>query len=170
MKRAFTLIEIVISIFLTLLIVTFLYKSLAHQSLFNKLLSKKSSQQEKFFKITQLLFKDFNEAENIKIERGFEKSFYRIYLRTNNSLYQIPKPFVLYFVHKEDNTLVRLESPYPIKLPLTQEGAWRVYGLPLLKDIKKFEIFSSKKRYLKLLYIKTPKYERLFEFSISALF
>lgn len=111
-KKAFTLIEVLISVTILVLIFIFLYGQ------FN--LAQKSTQKTttvevattKRAKIIELLYNDFLSSENITATSGKKYDKFIQPFTTEHSLYGIKNPYVKYVVitSQEGNSLLRLES------------------------------------------------------------
>ena len=142
-RRAFTLIELMVSITLTVIIVLFLYKALATQEISNKVLAKNAARLRRTDQIFNLLYRDFLESNETKITTAFNKDYNIIYLATKNSLHNVPFAHVMYYVNAKDKTLVRLESAYPIKLPVDLEKIKYIFVDRLIKKVSKFRVFQS---------------------------
>ena len=142
-RRAFTLIELMVSIALTVIVVLFLYKALATQEISNKVLAKNATSLHQTDQIFDLLYRDFLESNETKIATTFSKDYNILYLATKNSLHDIPVAHVVYYVNAKDKTLVRIESAYPIKLPVDLEKIKYIFADPLVKKITKFKIFQT---------------------------
>ena len=74
----------------------------------------KSSQKELMIKT---LYYDLLNAQSVKIVHSPNSDFDRVYIVTSNSLYRLIYPDVLWYVSKNKNSLIRVESPYKIRLP-----------------------------------------------------
>ena len=145
-KRAFTLIELMVSIALTAIVVLFLYKALSSQNIANERLSKNFLKLDKKEKVFNLLYKDFIQSTLVKTEPLFNKSYDILYLQTRNSLHNIPFSYVAYYVNSKDKTLVRLESAYPFKIPLEDSDKIKyIFADTLIKDVEKLKLFKSGK-------------------------
>jgi len=142
-RRAFTLIELMVSIALTVIVVLFLYKALATQEISNKVLAKNATSLHQTDQIFELLYRDFLESNETKIATTFSKDYNILYLATKNSLHDIPVAHVVYYVNAKDKTLVRIESAYPIKLPVDLEKIKYIFADPLIKKITKFRVFQT---------------------------
>ncbi len=106
-KKAFSLVELIISIILLGIIITFLYSTVSTLQLTNKIFSTNEKVLHQKEKILTLLYDDIYLADTFKVQ-GRDSSL--ISLQTSNSLYDIEKPYVTWLVNKEDNTLLRFES------------------------------------------------------------
>ncbi len=142
-RKAFTLIELMVSIALTVIVVLFLYKALVTQENSNKVLAKNASALHQIDQIFGLLYRDFIESNETKIAPTFNKDYNILYLSTKNSLHSVPFAHVVYYVNTKDKTLVRLESAYPIKLPVDLEKIKYIFADPLVKKITKFRVFQT---------------------------
>ncbi|NPA64265.1 MAG: prepilin-type N-terminal cleavage/methylation domain-containing protein [Epsilonproteobacteria bacterium] len=143
MSRAFTLVELMVSIALTTIVVFFLYRALSNQEQANEIIAKNVHEISKKEKLYHLLFRDISKATSIQSEPLFNKSYSILLMRTSNSLHQIPNPYVAYFVHEKNLTLVRLESAYPIKFPVDYEKVKYIFADPLIAQTKKFVVLDS---------------------------
>ena len=152
-RYAFTLIELMISIALTVIMVFFLYKALAIQEKANETLQKKSDAIHKKNQLFTLIYKDFKKADKTEIINTFNKDYNIFAMQTKNSLHNIPFAYVVYYVNAKDKTLIRLESALPIHLPVAPERVTLVFSDVLEKGIEKFRLFLSAKsrRKIKLL-------------------
>lgn len=143
-KKAFTLIEVLISISLLVLIFTFIYGqfNLAQLST-NKttLIEKNSSKREQ---IIALLYNDFISSRDInptmmKLYTRFTEPF-----TTTNSLYGISQPYVKYLVvsTNESYKLIRIESHDNKNLDIGQYEN-KFYMDEVLGDIEYFKVLVN---------------------------
>ena len=149
MKKAFTLVEVIISVILLGLIVTFIYKALENMQTSNQIFKNRSKELEKEEKIIKLLYEDILEADYIKITGG--KKYKAVELKTNSSLYNISKPKVLWFVSNYKSTLTRAEST---KLPLNYENRFLSHITKIKENCETFVVKRSNKKDKILIYIK----------------
>ena len=117
MKKAFTLIEIMIALMILsilLLAMNGVIKGLKSSKsvLYDYYLSEKKN--ELFVKV---LYEDILNSSSLNIVHSKNSDYDRIYLTTSNSLYHLINPYVLWYVSRNKNTLIRVESPFKIKLP-----------------------------------------------------
>jgi len=147
-KKAFTLIEIILSIFLFSIIMMFLFKATANLRHNNKNFQISINKDTKKLKFIALLQKDLimSNSKSFKFNNT-NKDKTIITFRTNNSIYNISKPYVTWRVLKNSNKLVRVESNQQYNK--NNEN----YHLIVASDnCKIFQIYKGKKGYL--IYIK----------------
>ena len=143
MKKAFTLVEIIISIFLFSLIMIFLYKSISTIQINNKNFRLNSQKNLNLTKTISLLKKDLILSNNIKIKK-IDKNFNNIKLKTKNSIYNFAYPTVEWLVLKKSQNLVRVEYVNHLQKHLLSTGI----------KCKIFKIYKSIKNNQKLIYLK----------------
>ncbi len=141
-RKAFTLIELMVSIVLTVIVVLFLYKALATQEISNKVLAKNAGILYQSDQIFDLLYRDFLESNETRIATTFNKDYNILYLSTKNSLHNIPFAYVIYYVNAKDKRLIRLESAYLMKLPVDLEKIKYIFADTLIDKVTKFRIFQ----------------------------
>jgi len=111
-KKAFTLIEVLISISILVLIFTFLYSqlNLAQKSTKKTTVIEKST--SKRAKIIELIYADFISSMDIQATRGKKYDRFVGAFDTQNSLYEIENPYIKYVVIEEQNNnkLIRIEG------------------------------------------------------------
>ena len=151
MKKSFTLIEIIISVMILSVLFFAMSGVLKNLKITKEILEKnfaKSSQKELMIKT---LYYDLLNAESLKIIHSQNSDYDRIYLRTSNSLYHLIYPNVLWYVSKNKNSLIRVESPYKIRLPNDN-----LFFMDKFEHkVKIFKIYKNKNKIL--LFIKTKK-------------
>jgi prepilin-type N-terminal cleavage/methylation domain-containing protein len=142
-KKAFTLIEVLISVSILVLIFTFLYSqfNLAQKS------TKKTTQIEKSTtkraKIIELLYADFISSRNLLPTTGRKYDKFSNAFSTENSLYSIQNPFVKYVVvsDNEGNQLVRIEGK---RGDIGMQNVNKDFYIDsIVKEIKYFKIIVS---------------------------
>ena len=141
-RRAFTLIELMVSITLTVIVVLFLYKALSNQEIANATLTKNAGEIERKAKLYELLFRDLSQASQVRVEPVFNKNYKILFLKTTNSIHEIPEPYVAYFVYDTNRTLVRLESAYPLKFPVELEKIKYIFADPLVSQVDSFLVYE----------------------------
>ncbi len=146
-RKAFTLMEVLVSIALLGIILPALYQSVDMLRDSNQHLLEYLGKAKKVSKATQTLYLDILSSDgNITIKKD---EFTRLCMeQTKNSLYALPVAKVCWVVLKKDNTLVRIEGN-AYNLPLGSEE--RVEINPIMKDIEVFDVYHQKDKILVLL-------------------
>ncbi len=150
-KKAFSLFELVISIILLGLIVTFLYTAIDNLQKSNTIFSQKDKIVTKELELLMLIYEDIFNANDINITK--QKQHDKITLISSNSLFDIEYPYITWLVSKENNSLLRIESTKEFK-NVTAEEVNMFHILKLAQDCESFQIYQSKKKDTILLYIK----------------
>jgi len=147
MRKAFTLIELMISIILLSIIVTFLYQSVAQLQTSNVQFMKKTNGLQKREQVLKLIYNDFINAGSVQwYDKGRDHDI--IILQTNNSFHNMSQPYVLYKVYKEDSILKRVESPVE-KIDFLNN----IFKFnDIIENVKLFKVYEKKGHYL--IYIK----------------
>ena len=182
MRRAFTLMELMVSIALIVLIALFLFGAIANMKRSNETLLKHDASQSKRDKIFNLLYRDILCSSERNITKTGNKHYTLLNLRTGNSLHETTMPYVLYYVHREKNRLIRLESAKSIELPVKYEQLHSIKADVLIEDVDDFSVYTNEKQEgktennetntssstLMLLYLKSSKLgdSMLFELAI----
>jgi len=159
MKKSFTLIEVLVSITILSIIVVVMSQVISSVRISKDILQTTYKQSQQYDLAVKLLYNDIVNAGYINIVND-NKNYSILEIRTKNSIYNIPYPYVLYYVSKKNNTLIRLSSAHPISIPVTYEFE-NFYILPLLNKVKIFKIYSKSNKYLIYLQKNKPFY---FEF------
>ncbi|MDR0747483.1 MAG: hypothetical protein LBE89_06300 [Helicobacteraceae bacterium] len=141
-KRAFTLLELIVSITLLFLIVFFLVsnygalKTAVEQS-------KHYERREIFYNtLVRLFTKDILEAEKITIRSG--KTMDTVFIeRTLNSLYGRSEANVYYTVLKPSRKLIRIESQEEASFPISTTDSYRYNFLVIDREISNFKVHKS---------------------------
>jgi len=150
LRQAFTLIELMIAITLTALLLTLLYNTANNITKSGEAyLEKEENLLSNVQKIQKLLTLDFlnsdvNSTFITNTETG-EPS--KVLIHTSNSLHRIENPWVLYKI-TDDNELLRIESPYRPKFPLTQQYSPNIKVDIVCSKTKKFNIHKRKNNLL----------------------
>ena len=151
-RRAFTLIELVLSIFLLGIIVYFLYSAVANLQKSNKLFLKKS--QSAFFnqRLLSMLQRDLFFATKLSVsDTNRESSF--VNMQTANTMFDIDYPYVTWFIKPDLKKLVRFESTLPFAKMNAQNSAW--YHMSIIpKQCEVFKVYQSKQKAQLLIYLK----------------
>lgn len=110
MKRAFTLIELMISIILLSIIVTFLYQAVAQLQRSNQQLLERTDAVDRRENVLRLLYNDFINARSLSWREKLMDTD-KIMLQTSHSLHNMSQPFVHYRLYPDNKSLRRIESP-----------------------------------------------------------
>jgi len=147
MRRAFTLIELMISISILSIIMIFLYKSYSSLNRSNKFYEKEVLHIKKEELIKKVLFLDFA----LSLEKSVtilnqEKNQDIVFLQSSNSMHHRFNPYIAYVF--KDSKLYRLESlkkfvSYPIEVDAE-------FSAECLGEVESFRVYKSttKKAYL----------------------
>lgn len=155
LKKAFTLLELLISIVILSIMIIYLYNSYASLNLSNANLKNETKSIENIEQIKRVVYMDFlnafgKKASAIKIENR-EKDEDFVSLQTTNSLHRKINPYVSYIV--KEKKLYRLESSKPItNYDISIDNN---FISDYLGEVKTFQIYKSsdKSNNLYLVYI-----------------
>lgn len=146
-RKAFTLLEVLISIALLGIVIVALFSSVDMMQNSNKQLAKYLEKSKKITKATKVLYLDIIASDaNITIKKD---EFSRVCMEeTQNSLYELPSAKVCWVVLKKDKILTRIEGNN-YHLPLRAEE--RVEIDPIMTDIEVFDVYHEKDKVLVLI-------------------
>ena len=139
MKKAFSLIEVLISIILFGMVYLTITNILSYLKTSNSFLKELYYKFDKNEKILKTLYMDLLEAYNVKIVKK-DKNTCTLYILTNNSLYNLSQVYVIWYVNK--GRLIRVESLDKRLLPLDKIGYMYDFG-----EVKIFRVFKNKNRF-----------------------
>ena len=139
MKKAFSLIEVLISIILFGMVYLTITNILSYLKTSNSFLKELYYKFDKNEKILKTLYMDLLEAYNVKIVKK-DKNTCTLYIKTNNSLYDLSQVYVIWYVNK--GRLIRVESLDKRLLPLDKIGYMYDFG-----EVKIFRVFRNKNRF-----------------------
>ena len=159
MKKSFTLVEILISIGILsvlLLAMSNVISGLKISKTTLKSAYESSSKEELFIKT---LYGDIINAKEIKIQHSRNNKNYNIlFLRTKNSLYKNIYPYVIWYVSKNGNAIVRAENHE--KITFEKEN----YFIDVFKKgIKKFKIYKKDLKYFVYIEGRKPLFFELYK-------
>ena len=142
MKKAFTLIELLISIVILSILMLFLYKSYANLNKSNQSISREIQKVQRIQEIKKTLYMDFNLAFKGSIEiLHQDKSTDILFMQTRYSLHKRVNPYVAYIF--KDKKLYRLESLRVYKeYPLSSKAD---FVSDYVAEVKSFRVYKSKK-------------------------
>ncbi len=146
-RKAFTLLEVLISIALLGIVIVALFSSvdMLHNS--NKHLLQYLKKSKTITRATKIFYLDIMASDgNISIKKD---EFSRVCIeKTRNSLYALPTAKVCWVVLKKDNTLARIEgNAYHLPLLLDE----RVEIDSVMKGIEIFDLYHQKDKVLVLI-------------------
>jgi len=155
MRKAFTLVELMISVVLLSIIVTFLYQSVAQLQISNLQFMRKTDALSKREQVLKLLYNDFINVKKVQWqEKGRNEDI--VLINTNNSFHNMSEPFVLYKVYKDDSILKRIESPVE-KIDFNT-NTFKFNDV--LDQVEFFKVYSNNGHYL--IYIKADGMEDIY--------
>jgi hypothetical protein len=141
MRRSFTLLELLLSIF----ILTFL--TLAMVELYWSLQSQKKSfsshlaNQKLKAKMVRLLYSDLVTARQISISP--HDRYATLLVDGGRSIFGIERPYVLWYVSRKDKTLCRLESATRLSFPLDPQYIHYTNVTPIATGCTSFTLTQS---------------------------
>jgi len=171
LRRSFTLIELLISVGLLSLIVLFLYNSLDTLRRSNSFYELNLEKDESRHDIFNTLYFDLLRADagTISIKAGHEKEFDILTLRSLNSLHKLDRPYITYVVSRVENTLLRIESLFSVKLPISYEFENSVKIDKVANNMELFKFFQDGKKKNILISVNHKTIEPiLFEMALSS--
>lgn len=161
MKKAFTLLELVISISIFMILILFLYKVLDQTKYSNTLLLEKGKQLEISNRLHDILLEDIAESKKVSITMTKEKNSL-VRIETRNSYHNPYYKHVTYMI-SSNFKLLRIESlevfntGENVNIDLFLENA---YIDILANDVELFEVKNSELNYVFV--IKEKDKERVF--------
>ncbi len=146
-RKAFTLLEVLISIALLGIIIVALFSSVDMLQNSNQHLAKYLEKSKTITKATKTLYLDMMGSDgNITLQKD---EFSRVCMEeTQNSLYALPSAKVCWVVLKKDKTLVRIEGN-AYHLPLLSEE--RVEIDTIMTGLEIFDVYHEKDKILVLI-------------------
>jgi len=151
MRKAFSLVEIIVSVVLLGLIVVFVSSTLIQTKNSTKIFENIVKKNNKIEKISTLLYKDIFQASTIEVKSY--KNYSILELKTKHSIYNIQEPYVVWLVLKENNTLARYESAKKIELPIKEENKKALFVDIVSKECDSFSLNLSNNKQSVLIYI-----------------
>lgn len=142
MRRAFTLVEMMIAILIFSLVVVFLYRSYDALRQENQKQTQMTKQMQHLWRIKRMLYLDF--ALSLRSDVSVlnqEKNEDVVLLQTSNSLHERFYPYVAYVV--KDGVLYRLESLRKLTYPFDAETSADVDEIA---KIERFRIYKALKK------------------------
>ena len=146
-RKAFTLLEVLISIALMGIVLVALFSSVEILQDSNQHLSKQLEKTKKITEATQVLYRDILSSDgNLTITKD---EFTRLCMEsTANTLYSLPRAKVCWLVMKEKNSLVRVEG---IEYALPTRSEDRVEVDMVMQNVELFDVYHNKDKVLVIL-------------------
>ena len=146
-RKAFTLLEVLISIALMGIVIVALFSSVDMMQNSNQQLAQYLEKSKNITKATKVLYLDILGSDgNITIQKD---EFSRVCIEeTQNSLYALPAAKVCWIVLKKENTLARIEGNN-YKLPVGSEEKVEVDSI--MNEIEVFDVYHEKDKVLVLI-------------------
>ncbi len=149
-RNGFTLIELIISVFLLGMIVYFLYSSVANLQKSNQIFEKKSQSAFTNQRILSMMQKDIFYATKLTIS-GRNNSL--LDMQSANSIFDIDYPYVTWLLKPDLKKLVRFESTLPFKDMNAKNNPF--FHLSIInKECERYKVYQSKDKENILIYIK----------------
>lgn len=146
MRKAFTLIEVIISVILFGLITLVMFATvdnLRKQHLFYEIQERKLIEKNR---LISLLRSDFDRASAVTWSTDPDNHYTAAFVTgAGRSLYGIYEPYVLWLVLKDEHRLIRLESANPISLPIREEAQYLVHTDSIKTGCERFNIYEGAK-------------------------
>ncbi len=143
MKRAFTLMELLVSVVLIGLITLYMYGAIASSRQTSKTLSRHALSEQNRTMLYTLFYRDLIEALHVKARSTKNEHFTVVQLQTRNSLYDIAAPHVTWYVNAQTHDLIRLESAQPIGLPVSYERKNFIHADVFAQDVTDFNLYTA---------------------------
>ncbi|MFT7860871.1 MAG: prepilin-type N-terminal cleavage/methylation domain-containing protein [Sulfurimonas sp.] len=148
MRKAFTLIELMISVMILSIIMVFLYKSFAELNAQNKVYTQESSKIKKLEMTKEMFFLDLSLSfqDSVKIVSQ-DKKVDIVFFQSRHSIHKRINPYIGYIV--QDHKLYRIESLKPLKnYPIESDISFDIDYLGEVKNFRLYPAKSSKELYL----------------------
>ncbi|MDR2635291.1 MAG: prepilin-type N-terminal cleavage/methylation domain-containing protein [Campylobacteraceae bacterium] len=148
MKRAFTLLEVIISIAIFALIAVYMYQSINVVTIGNSFYERKYTDDERTDKVRRLFYNDLFLQTDVYANAAINQNgdFDIFYLHTKNSIHAMTSPYVAYFVN--DGALFRVESKAREIMPPNYQVAERIKVDKLFDNVTLFRIYENQNSYL----------------------
>ncbi len=142
MKKAFTLIEMMIAVTLFSFIAVFLSSTLQSLQLNSSILKTEASKQNKEMKILKLLEDDIQQSLSLNIVPSDD--YILLNMQTRSSIYNISAAYVRWFVDPKTSQLIRSESSLSTLPPYDKLQLSLIHLDALNKEVKWFKAYQSK--------------------------
>lgn len=161
-KRAFTLMELMVSVALIGVIVVYLYSIVGSLKVSTDSLARHEEKSRFASKLEELIFRDILEirSDDIILKEGFSKDASTLSFQTNNTLYDFSHPYVSYFLSRE-GTLLRAESLYELNIS-DQASKNSAKVLEVASNVERFRVYSDENIRKFLFYIEEEGVEPIY--------
>ncbi len=141
MRKAFTLIEILVAITILSVMMLFLYQSYSSLNISNRFYKDELGQITNGYLKKKVLFLDLSLAHKEKINiLNQETTEDVLFMQSSNSIHKRHNPYIAYVVH--DSKLYRLESAHEFKTyPLSTAEE---YVADCLGEVNSFRVYAAK--------------------------
>lgn len=142
MKKAFTLIEMLISVGLLSVITIFLYQTYASLQKSNRFYGEELSEASREQKLRKTIYLDFalSTPESIKLI-NIDKTSDVVIMQSSNSVHHRIMPYIAYMI--KDKHLLRIESSQELFYPLSGEEEMVIDDLTELEIFRVFQTGNS---------------------------
>ena len=161
-RKAFSLVEMIISVILLGIIVVFLYETVSNLEQTNRIFSNNENSLSKKERILDLLYEDIFLANSLEI-KGTDNSL--VSIQTSNTLFDIAQPNVTWLVVREKNTLLRFESTKEFE-KMSSDNSDYYHISKVGENCEIFKVYQSNKKENILIHIQFKDQEPMvYEFS-----
>jgi len=161
-RKAFSLVEMIISVILLGIIVVFLYETVSNLERTNRIFSDNETSLSKKERILDLLYEDIFLANSLNI-KGIDNSL--VSIQTSNTLFDIAQPNVTWLVVREKNTLLRFESTKEFE-KMSSDNSDYYHISKVGENCEIFKVYQSNKKENILIHIQFKDQEPMvYEFS-----
>ena len=150
-KKAFTLVEILVSVVLLGVISLFVTSTITQTRDNNKIFENRIVEDKKQEIMSNLLYDDIYLSKDISAQSY--KNYSILYTKGKNSIYGIEEPFVVWLVLKEKNRLIRMESARKITLPVNDSMQKYIFMDTIQNGCKYFSVNISKDKKSTLVFV-----------------
>jgi len=134
--------EILISVVILVLIVLMFYGLIFNLNNSEKILQKHLNDFKNRDTIFYLIFRDLFLSTKFHRETSYNKKYDIINITTFNSIHNIIRPNVIYFIN-QNRELIRLESSKKFKLPIKDIDLYSVYADKIASQVENFNILTT---------------------------
>lgn len=152
-KQAFTLLEMMISIVLLTIIFSYFYQGVNTMKQSTDFYEKKFDKIEDLKRYIGMLQRDLLlHVGRVDFFSVNDKNYTILSMQTQNSLYNIDVPYVVWYVDKEQNRLKRVESVKEFRLPIFED--FNLYFLDIVASgVNAFKLYHANESNNTLVYI-----------------